>query len=111
MRYRSFFNANLILGRARIAIHESFVVDLFVTHTCAVGNGYSNAYYRTNQVKVKQHSKLQFRLILNPLTFQELVGWLGQATADFTVLGGDFNTDPRDNETSYSDLKSLMVSK
>ena len=42
---------------------------------------------------------------------QELVGWLGQATADFTVLGGDFNTDPRDNETSYSDLKSLMVSK
>ena len=44
-------------------------------------------------------------------TFKELVGWLGQATADFTVLGGDFNTDPRDNETSYSDLKSLMVSK
>ena len=42
---------------------------------------------------------------------QELVGWLGQATADFTVLGGDFNTDPRDNETSYSDLKSLMVSQ
>lgn len=78
-------------GRARIAIQESFVVDLFVTHTCAVGNGYSNAYYRTNQVK-------------------ELVGWLGQATGDFTVLGGDFNTDPRDNETSYSDLKSLMVS-
>ena len=40
-------------GRARIAIDESFVVDLFVTHTCAVGNGYSNAYYRTNQVKVR----------------------------------------------------------
>ena len=39
------------------------------------------------------------------------MGWLGQSTADFTVLGGDFNTDPRDNETSYSDLKSLMVSQ
>ena len=95
-----------VLGRARIAIHESFVVDLFVTHTCAVGNGYSNAYYRTKQVKVRLCSKLAW----NYCKTQELVGWLGQATADFTVLGGDFNTDPRDNETSYSDLKSLMVS-
>ena len=47
---------------------------------------------------------------LTPPSLQELVGWLGQGTADFTILGGDFNTDPRDNETSYSDLKSLMVS-
>ena len=58
LRYRSYFNTNPILGRARIAIHESFVVDLFVTHTCAVGNGYSNAYYRTNQVKVRPGTKL-----------------------------------------------------
>ena len=47
----------LNLGRARIAIRETFVVDLFVTHTCAVGNGYSNAYYRTNQVKVRSRPK------------------------------------------------------
>ena len=47
---------NFMSGRARIAIDESFVVDLFVTHTCAVGNGYSNAYYRTNQVKVRSRS-------------------------------------------------------
>lgn len=78
-------------GRVRIALDNSFVVDIFVTHTCAVGTDYSNSYYRTRQVK-------------------ELVGWVGNATADFTVLGGDFNTDPRDTESSYSDLKSLMVS-
>ena len=111
LRVRSvFFFLKSVLGRARIAIHESFVVDLFVTHTCAVGNGYSNAYYRTKQVKVRPRSKLAENYFKTH-AFQELVGWLGQATADFTVLGGDFNTDPRDNETSYSDLKSLMVSK
>ena len=27
-------------------------VDLFVTHTCAIGSGYSNAYYRTKQVLI-----------------------------------------------------------
>ena len=56
-----------------------------------------------------QQTKAEERL--NHLNyFQELVGWVGNATADFTVLGGDFNTDPRDAESSYSDLKSLMVS-
>ena len=78
-------------GRARVSPHPAFVVDLFVTHTCAVGNGYTNAYYREHQV-------------------QELVGWVNASNADFVILGGDFNTDPMDKETSYSNLKKLMIS-
>ena len=39
-------------GRARISPHPSFVVDVFVTHTCAIGPDYSNAYYREHQVQV-----------------------------------------------------------
>ena len=41
-----------IIGRARISPHPSFVVDVFVTHTCAIGPDYSNAYYREHQVQV-----------------------------------------------------------
>ena len=78
-------------GRARIAPHPSFVVDVFVTHTCAVGPDYTNAYYREHQV-------------------QELVSWVNNSNADFVILGGDFNTDPLDKETSYSNLKKLMIS-
>ena len=40
----------------------------------------------------------------------ELVGWVQKSNADFVILGGDFNTDPTDNETSYSNLKSSMTS-
>ena len=29
--------------------------------------------------------------------------------ADFTVLGGDFNVDPRMNETSFNSVKYIMV--
>jgi len=78
-------------GRARVEPHPGFLVDLFVTHTCAVGPSYTNAYYREHQVK-------------------ELVGWVDKSNADFVILGGDFNTDPRDNETSYHNLKEAMVS-
>ena len=37
-------------GRARVEPHPGFVVDFFVTHTCAVGPTYTNAYYREHQV-------------------------------------------------------------
>ena len=37
-------------GRARVEPHPGFIVDLFVTHTCAVGPSYTNAYYREHQV-------------------------------------------------------------
>ena len=40
----------------------------------------------------------------------ELVGWVQKSNADFVILGGDFNTDPTDNETSYNNLKSAMSS-
>ena len=62
-----------------------------MTHTCAVGPDYTNAYYREHQV-------------------QELVGWVNDSDADFVILGGDFNTDPKDKESSYHNLKSAMVS-
>jgi len=78
-------------GRARVEPYPGTIVDFFVTHTCAVGPNYSNAYYRTRQVK-------------------ELVGWVNNSNADFVVLGGDFNTSPTDDESSYHDLKEAMVS-
>ena len=31
---------------------------------------------------------------------------MNNSNADFVILGGDFNTDPKDNETSYNDLKT-----
>ena len=62
-----------------------------MTHTCAVGADYSNSYYREHQV-------------------QELIGWVNKSNADFVILGGDFNTSPTDNETSYHNLKTAMVS-
>ena len=35
---------------------------------------------------------------------------MNSSNADFVILGGDFNTDPTDEETSYSSLKAAMVS-
>ena len=78
-------------GLARISPLSNLVVDVFVTHTCAVGSDYTNSYYREHQV-------------------QELVGWVNSSDADFVILGGDFNTSPTDNETSYHNLKTAMIS-
>ena len=39
-----------------------------------------------------------------------MVEWVKESNADFVVLGGDFNTDPKDKETSYHDLKEAMIS-
>ena len=78
-------------GQVRISPLPNLLVDVFVTHTCAVGADYSNSYYREHQV-------------------QELIGWVNKSNADFVILGGDFNTSPTDNETSYHNLKTAMVS-
>jgi len=77
------------VGRVRIEPHPNVTVDVFVTHTCASDG---NRWYRQRQVK-------------------ELVKFVGKSDADFIILGGDFNVDPKANadETTYHDIKSIMV--
>jgi len=78
-------------GRIRVEPSPGIMVDAFVTHTCAIGPTYTNAYYREKQVA-------------------ELVKWAQASDADFVILGGDLNTSPTDKETSYHALKAVMVS-
>jgi len=77
------------VGRVRIEPHPNVTVDIYVTHTCA--SDY-NSYYRQKQVK-------------------ELVKFVNKSDADFVVLGGDFNVDPKvnANETSYHDIRHTMT--
>lgn len=77
------------VGRVRVEPHPNITVDLFVTHTCASDYNY---YYRQRQVK-------------------ELVTFVSQSDADFVILGGDFNVDPRanGNETTYHDIRNIMT--
>ena len=75
------------VGRGRIEPDTNRTVDVFVTHTAASDYNY---YYRGKQV-------------------EELVGHVERSDADFVILGGDFNVDPRMNETSYRDLEKAMV--
>ena len=44
-----------------------------------------------------------------PCQVKELVKWVEKSDADFVILGGDFNTSPRDKETSYKNLKQMMT--
>ena len=53
--------------------HPNVTVDVFVTHTIA---GDYNHYYRQRQIK-------------------ELVKFVNKSDADFALLGGDFNVDPK----------------
>lgn len=75
------------IGRVRIEPYVNITLDIFVTHTCALDD---NSYYREKQVS-------------------ELVTHIEGSDADFVILGGDFNVDPRMNETSYPSLKKVMV--
>jgi len=77
------------VGRVRVEPVNGTLVDVFVTHTCA--SDY-NFYYRQRQIK-------------------ELVKFVNKSDADFMILGGDFNVDPKvnANETTYHDVSSLMV--
>lgn len=77
------------VGRVRIEPHPNVTVDVFITHTCASDYNY---YYRQKQVK-------------------ELVKFVEKSDADFLILGGDFNVDPKVNahETTYHDIKEIMT--
>jgi len=77
------------VGRVRVEPHPNVTVDVFVTHTCAEDY---NKKYRQRQIK-------------------ELVKFVNKSDADFVLLGGDFNVDPKvnANETSYQDVKNIMT--
>jgi len=77
------------VGRVRVEPHPNVTVDVFVTHTCAEDYNY---WYRQRQVK-------------------ELVKFVSKSDADFVLLGGDFNVDPKvnANETTYQDVKNIMT--
>jgi len=77
------------VGRVRVEPHPNVTVDVFVTHTCAEDYNY---WYRQRQIK-------------------ELVKFVNKSDADFVLLGGDFNVDPKvnANETSYQDVKDIMT--
>jgi len=74
-------------GRVRIEPGPNVTLDVFVTHTCASDYNY---WYRQRQVK-------------------ELVKFVKKSTADFVVLGGDFNVDPKAKETTFHDVKEIMI--
>jgi len=78
------------VGKVRIEPFPGHIVDIFVTHTCASDD---NAVYRQKQVK-------------------ELVDFVKKSSADFVILGGDFNSDPvvNKNETTLKDITDIMVS-
>jgi len=83
------FLARKGVGRVRIEPKKGHLVDVFVTHTCASDYNY---YYRQRQVK-------------------ELVKIVNGSDADFVILGGDFNADPKrnGNETTITDIQEIMV--
>jgi hypothetical protein len=71
----------------RIEPQENLTVDVFLTHTCANDE---NSWCRDAQIR-------------------QLVTAVGKSAADFVILGGDFNLDPRANETGYHTLKEELV--
>ncbi|XP_023327042.1 uncharacterized protein LOC111700390 [Eurytemora carolleeae] len=78
-------------GRVRIEPVENITVDVFVTHTCA-----------SDEVENKKARQAQVKQLMKAVR---------TASADFVLLGGDFNSDPRaTNETTYSILKQDMAS-
>jgi len=76
------------VGRVRVEPAPGHTVDAFVTHTAA--SDY-NHWYRQRQVK-------------------ELVKVVSRSDADFIILGGDFNADPKANanETTLADINRIM---
>jgi len=77
------------VGRVRIEPVPNITVDVFVTHTAA--SDY-NSYYRQIQTN-------------------EVVEHVKNSDADFAILGGDFNIDPRmTNETTYHTLTNELSS-
>jgi len=75
------------VGHVRIEPQPNVTVDVYVTHTAA--SDY-NSYYREIQTK-------------------EVVDLVKSSTADFAIVGGDFNIDPRmTNETTYQTLTAEL---
>jgi len=80
-------------GRVRInaSLNPPVEVDLFVTHTCA--------------------SDLPEDKITRMSQTKQLLKAVNSSKADFAILGGDFNSDPRAiNENTYGLLKNEMAS-
>jgi len=78
-------------GRVRIAPKENVTIDVFVTHTCA-----------NDEVLDKTAREHQVAQLLESVQ---------ASSADFALLGGDFNSDPRaSNEATYAHLKKTMAS-
>ena len=94
------------VGHARIEPTEGYIVDVFVTHTCASDYNY---YYRQRQVckEISCEGILSHQI----LQVKELVQIVENSDADFVVLGGDFNVDPKinANETTLADIQNIMV--
>jgi len=83
------YEARKGVGRVRIEPQPNITVDVYVSHTAA--NDY-NWWYRQIQTK-------------------EIVEHVKKSDADFAILGGDFNIDPRmKNETTYHTLVSELSS-
>jgi endonuclease/exonuclease/phosphatase family metal-dependent hydrolase len=75
------------VGRVRVEPYRDMIVDVFVTHTAAEDY---NRYYREKQVN-------------------QLLGLVQRSDADFVILGGDFNVDPRMKESSFLDIEQIMI--
>jgi len=77
-------------GRLKIEPIEGFSTDIIVTHTCADGPTYTNAYYRTKQA-------------------EQLVKHIEASEAEFIIVAGDLNTDPLKEEEAFAVLERSLV--
>jgi len=76
------------VGKVTIAPKEDITVDVFVTHTISEDGNYE---IRENQA-------------------DELVDQVKKSTADFVILGGDFNASPMmDFDKTYNKVKEVMT--
>jgi len=75
------------VGRVRIEPQPDVTVDVFVTSLAS--NDY-NYWYRERQAK-------------------QLIELVSQSTAQYVIVGGDFNVDPRDGEETYKTVKNSLT--
>lgn len=75
------------VGRVRIEPQPDVTVDVFVTSLAS--NDY-NYWYRERQAK-------------------QLIELVSQSTAQYVIVGGDFNVDPRDGEETYKTVKNRLT--
>jgi len=75
------------VGRVRIEPEPDVTVDVFVTSLAS--NDY-NYWYRERQAK-------------------QLMELVSQSTAQYIIVGGDFNVDPRDGEETYKTVEKMLT--